>query len=58
MIQIDQAGHGVFSLSMKLTGDDQEFLAPGAEEFSFYLNGKFLNGTDPLKLVSLSEISG
>jgi alpha-galactosidase len=56
MIQIDPAATGVFSKSMKLVGDDQEFLAPGTDDFGFTLNGKHLSGTDTWKLISVNAI--
>lgn len=56
MIQIDPATTGVFSKSMKLVGDDQEFLAPGTDDFSFTLNGKHLSGADTWKLIAVKAI--
>lgn len=56
MIQIDPAATGVFSKSMKLVGDDHEFLAPGTDDFGFNLNGKHLTGADTWKLVSVKAI--
>jgi len=56
VIQIDPSIKGVVSTSMKLAGDNQEFLASGMEEFRFTLNSKPVSGADQWKLVSVLEI--
>lgn len=54
VIQFETNQNGIVSNSLKLNGDDQEFLIPGSEEFSFNLDGKNLTGLDSWKLVSIS----
>lgn len=41
---------GIVSQSMKLAGDDQEFLYAGSEEFAFNIDGKKLTGLDAERL--------
>jgi alpha-galactosidase len=54
VIRFETNQKGIVSNSLKLNGDDQEFLIPGSEEFSFDLDGKNLTGLDLWKLVSIS----
>lgn len=56
VIQIDPAVTGVFSKSLKLADDEQEFLTTDTEEFSFTLNGKPVSGADQWKLIGISDI--
>jgi alpha-galactosidase len=58
VIQSDQSTNGFCSKSLKIINDDQEFLAPGSEEFSFTLDGKTQSGTQSWKVISVSEIAG
>ncbi len=46
---------GIVSQSMKLAGDDQEFLYAGSEEFAFNIDGKKLTGLDAWKLISITK---
>ncbi len=56
VIGIDQPQGRMFSISMRLWGDGQEFLTTKTEEFSFILNGKQISGTDQWNLIGISGI--
>jgi len=55
VIQFGSANMGIVSNSLKLQGDDQEFLTPGSEEFSFDLDSRNYTGVARWKLVSVSK---
>lgn len=57
VIQFAASQRGIVSNSLKLKGDDQEFLISGSEEFSFDVDGKNLTGLDNWKVVSISGAS-
>jgi alpha-galactosidase len=56
VIRIDQPRGCIFSNSMRLSGDKQEFLAPGTEEFAFSLNGRRFSGADSWTFVSIAPV--
>jgi len=56
IIQFDAEKDGAYTgLSLKLVGDNQEFLIPGSEEFAFWIDGKKHTGLDAWKLVSITK---
>jgi alpha-galactosidase len=57
VINIGLQHEGIISNSLKLVDEDQEFLIPGSEEFSFIVNGKRLTGTSQWKTISVSGFS-
>lgn len=56
VIRIDQPQGRMFSSSMQLSDDDQEFLTAGTEEFAFSLNGKRFSGADTWSFISISPV--
>jgi len=56
MIRMEQPLGKIFSSSMQLSDDGQEFLTAGTEEFAFSLNGKRFSGTDTWSFISTSPV--
>ncbi len=57
VLQFGDNQKGIVSNSLKLKGNEQEFLDAGSEEFYFELDGKKLTGTNTWELVSVSGVS-
>ena len=56
MIRMEQPLGKIFSSSMQLSDDGQEFLTAGTEEFAFSLNGKRFSGADTWSFISTSPV--
>lgn len=57
VIQLGTKQKGIFSSSFKLNSDKEDFLSPGTEEFSFFMDGKKLTGLEKWKVISISNAS-
>ncbi len=55
IILFSEKNSGIVSNSMKLTGDDQEFIIAGSPEFSFKIDGETFNGLSSWKLISIKK---
>ncbi len=55
VIRFDEKNFGIVSNSMKLIGDNKEFLIAGSPEFSFTIDGEEFTGLRAWKLVSIKQ---
>ena len=57
-IELDTEKHGVLSKSYSLNKSNDEFLAPGSDDFYFETDGKPVSGSDKWKTLSVEMIKG
>jgi len=58
VLQIDPNQKGIASASIRINTSEDDFLAPGSEEFYFEMDGKPMTGLDAWRVVSIEKITG